>query len=546
MVSGEIPAGALHRAACARHLDDLAHAAERGFRWQPEKGEACVAFFENVLRHFKGEWAGQTIRLEPWQRFLVYVVLSWVHAESELRRFRNVFVELPRGNGKSTLVSGLALWLTFFDDEPGADSFAIATKRDQAKIVWDAARQMVLASPSLQKKLRNFQASISSKDVMLAQKFVPLGADADTLDGLRPHFVSADEVHRHPTADLINIMQTGMGTRRHPMLFEITTAGVNRTGPWWEHREYSIKVLERAHADDSWFAFIAGADAADDWTLDETHKKANPNYGVSVKPEYMRQECAKAQAMPLYENDFRRLHLGQLVTTAERVLSTDDWRACASPSPIDLHELRRVPCFGGLDLSNRNDITAFVLWWQLEHERFVMVPHFWVPKDNIDKRAKQDRVPYDVWERKGLLTATPGNVIDHRRVRQDIVAVCEQFNVREIGYDPWSATESAVALEDEGLTMVPIRQGYATISEPTKKFVALVQAKQITHDGNAVMEWMIDNLAVSTDPAGNLKPDKAKARERIDGVAAAVTGLARAMLHTNGESVYTRRGIATL
>lgn len=499
-----------------------------------------------MLRHFKGEWAGQTIKLEPWQRFIVIVILSWLHADTGYRRFRNVFVELPRGNGKSTLVSGLALWLTFFDDEPGADSYSIATKRDQAKIVWDAARQMVLASPSLSKRLQPFQNSISSRDTSLAQKLVPLGADANTLDGLRPHFVSADEVHRHATADLINVMQTGMGTRRHPMLFEITTAGVNRTGPWWEHREYSIKILEQRHADDGWFALIASADAEDDWTVEETWAKANPNYGVSVKDGYMRAEASKAQAMPIYESDFRRLHLGQIVSQETKVLALDDWRACKTATRIDLGALRRLACFGGLDLSSSTDLTAFVLLWQLAEDHVVLVPRFWMPEARIAKRSHEDRVPYDVWQRQGFLTATPGNIVDYRQVRREIVAACESLNVKEIGYDPWSATESAVALEDEGLIMVPIRQGYATISEPTKRFVSLVQAKHVEHDGNPVMEWMIDNFAIETDPAGNIKPSKRKARERIDGVAAAITGLARVMVSSGAVSAYTRRGIISL
>lgn len=546
VVAGEIPAGKYHLGACARHLRDLDTAGERGLEWRPEHGERCDQFFATVLRHYQGEWAGQPIVLEPWQKFIVYSLLGWRQAATGFRRFRTSFVELPRGNGKSTIAGGLGLWLTFFDGEPGAQSFVIATKTEQAKIVFEAARQMVLASPSLMQRLGVFKNNLYYEQN--ASKLMPLGADAKTLDGLRPYFVCADEVHAHPTPDLINIMETGMGTRRDPLMFEITTAGTNRTGPWWPHREYTQRVLDQSHVDDTWFGLIAAADAEDDWTQLETAIKANPNYGVSVKPEKLIADCNKAQAMSIFESDFRRLHLGQLVSQQEKVIQLDDWRACARDfEKVDLKALRRQPCYGGLDLSRSDDITAFVLLFPIEETRLLLIPHFWIPAERVAKRVQLDRVPVDVWIRQGWLHTTPGNIIDFRSVRADILAACANFNVREVGYDPWSALETATTLEDEGLTMVPIRQGFVTISEPTKRFIAMVQARQIEHDGNPVMEWMIDNFAIKTDPAGNLKPDKEQARERIDGVAAAITGLARAMLiGSRGGSVYRERGIVTL
>jgi len=539
VVAGRVPAGVYHRLACERHLRDLENLTS--YTWEPSYGHQLEQFFSTVLVHTKGEWANQHIQLQPWQLFALSSIVSWRRKDG-MRRFRTAFIELPRGNAKSTMAAGLGLWLTFFDGEPGAEAYAIATKRDQARIVFDAAKRMVMMSKSLRKRIKLREHNMYSLET--ASRFVPLGADHNTLDGLRAQFVVADEVHAHPTSSLINVMLTSMGTRRHPLLLEITTAGVNHTGPWWEHRQYTHRVLDKLHQDDTWFGMIACADPEDDWTAETTWIKANPNWSVSVKDDFIRSECLKAQSMPLYQNDFRRLHLGQLVQQQDRVIALDKWRSCGMD--IDWNAFIGKPCWGGLDLSTTTDVSAFVLVWHVDNKVYVQ-PHFWVPKERISERSSRDLVPYDLWSKEGYIHTTPGNVIDHRFIRKHVLDLCQQYRVREVAYDPWSAVETATQLNEEGLTVVPIRQGFSSLSEPTKRFVTMVEGGTLHHQNHPVLDWMADNLAVETDAAGNIKPSKRRARERIDGIVAIITALARVMVHSGDKtSVLKSRGLIVL
>jgi phage terminase large subunit-like protein len=518
VASGKVPAGALHRLACQRHLKDLA---AKRFRFDPAAADRGVSFFPKVLRHYKGEWAGQPITLEPWQAFNVGSLWGW-RQEDGLRRYRTGFDELCRGQGKSTIAGGIGLLGTFFDDEPGAEGYSIATKKDQARIVFDAARRMVLASPGMLKRGIVPQQHILLHD-STASKFQPLGADADTLDGLRPHMVIADEVHAHKSPDVIEIMQTGMGTRRQPLLFEITTAGQERLSIWWQHREYSRQVLEGVIEDDTWWAFIACADETDDWTSPATWRKANPNYGISVKPEFLEAECRKAVNMPAYEPTFRRLHVGQLVEQTERVISRAQWDACAAD--YDWSAFAGRPVYAGLDLSSTTDLTACT-WMAIDPDGKVRVwPQIWIPESRLANST--DRVPYRTWAAHGWLSTTPGSVVDYERVRADIVTRSKTVKLQQLGFDPWNATESATKLAGElgDEHVLEVRQGYASMSEPTKRLLALLASGQFVHPNNPVMTWCADNLAVSMDPAGNLKPDKDKSRQRIDPMVALLNAM---------------------
>lgn len=512
-----IPAGELHRLACTRHLSDL-----RGtrFRWDVAAADAAVAFFPQVLRHYKGEWARQPITLEPWQAFVVGSLWGW-RQENGLRRYRVGFAELCRGQGKSTIAGGIGLLGTFFDGEPGAEGYSIATKKDQARIVFEAARRMVLASPALLKRITPQQHVLLQE--ASASKFLPLGADADTLDGLRPHIVIADEVHAHKSADVIEIMQTGMGTRRQPLMFEITTAGQERTTVWWQHREYSRQILEGRVDDDTFFAFIACADEADDWQSPKVWRKANPNYGVSVKPEFLASECRKAVNMPAYEPTFRRLHCGQLVEQDTRVIARAQWDACGEA--YDWSAFVGRPVYVGLDLSTTTDLTACT-WVTTDPDGSLRVwPQVWIPEARLADHT--DRVPYRLWAQHGWLTVTPGSVVDYARVRADIIAKAATCDVVALGYDPWNATETALALAQQlgEKVVLEVRQGYGTLSEPTKRLMALLASRLIRHPQSPVLTWTADNLAVTTDPAGNLKPDKGKSRQRIDPMVALIMAL---------------------
>jgi phage terminase large subunit-like protein len=521
VVRGRVAVGRYHGLACARHLRDLDARTTKGWRWDRQAAADALAFF-GLLRHWKGPLAGQPLTLDPFGAFIIGAICGWKRTDG-LRRFRTAFEEEPRGNGKSTRLAGLTLWLGFFDGEAGAENYSIATKRDQARIIFENARQMVTRSPGLGRRLHVGAHNIHR--VESASKFEPLSSDANTIDGLRPHIVTVDEVHAHKDAQLINLMMTGMGTRLQPLMHEITTAGVNRHGPWWAHREYTRLVLEGEVEDEAWFGLIAGADPDDDWTDARIHAKANPNLGNSISPDFLASECRKAQKMPIYQNDFRRLYVGQLVEQQDRVIPWGAWQACAS-SEIDWTVLRRRPCYGGLDLATTRDLSALVLVWPLDDGRLVVRPWFWVPRENVRDRSEHDRVPYDQWMHAGWLRVTDGSVTDYAHIRRDLGAIAQEFTLGPLGYDPWNAGQLALQLEGDGLVCVEIRQSFQMLSEPTKRLIALVVDRQIVQPDHPVLTWNVDNLTVKTDASGNLRPDKSTALERIDGAVALIMALA--------------------
>lgn len=526
VVSGAVPAGRWHRASCARHLADVT-AAQRGaspYAWRPDLAEKFFRF-TRLLRHYKGEWGGQRIVLERWQQFVLGSVMGWVHRGTTLRRFRNSFVELPRGQGKSTMAGALLVYLTFFDGEPGADGYVVATKKDQAKIVFGAARQMVLRSPPIKRYVTAKRYNLHNDATESHAE--PLGANEDTLDGLRPHIVIADEVHKQATPELIGVMQDGMGTRRHPHLLEITTAGLDDdTTVYGQHYRLSCQVLDGSLDVPEWFAFIAHADQEDDPWAEETWRKANPNYGISVKPEHLAKMAKIARANPAAQASFRRVYLGQKVEDREETyFSRAHWDQC--PELPDEVVLRAAPCWVGLDLSSSVDLTAAVLVWRLEGDVIAVRPWFWVPEANLEERRARDRVPYDAWLAQGHLQVTEGNTIDRGAVRRAVVALAREWGAQLVAYDPWHAGEMTQAMQDEdGLRMVPVPQQFSRLSEPTKRLQALILEGKVAHGRHPILRWMVGNARVRTDDKENVLLCKKRSRARIDGLAALVTALA--------------------
>ena len=536
VVAGEVPANRLMRLACARHLDDLSSAGARGLRFDLEAARHAIDFF-GFLRHSKGEWAGQVFALAPWQAFVVGSLFGWQRADG-LRRFRTGYCAVPRKNGKSTLSAGIGLYLLVADREPGAEVYSAATTRDQARIVFDEAKRMVISSPALKRRvevlINNLHVETS------AARFMPLSADASTMDGLNVHGAIIDELHAHRTRHVVDVLETATSARRQPLLFEITTAGYDRHSICYEHHDYGIKVLEGTVQDDSWFAFIAAADEGDDWTSPEVWRKANPSFGLSVKEDDLARKADKAVALPGAQNAFRRMHLNEWTEQAERWIDIAAWDAC--DAPLDLEELRGRTCFGGLDLSTTTDITALAWVFPPEHddERWRVLSRYFVPAENLLRRAERDRVPYDLWARQGFIEATSGNVVDYGAIEQRIAGDSALFQVREIAYDPWNATHIALRLQDEGATMIEFRQGFRSMSAPTRELEKLIVSRKLAHGGNPVTRWMAANLAVAQDPAGNLKPAKDKSTERIDGMVALIMAIGRAMLPQEPEltSIY--------
>jgi phage terminase large subunit-like protein len=526
VVAGKVPAGELHRLAAERHLRDMKEAKARGLKWNAKQAAEAVEFVSH-LRHYKGEWAGKRLALTDFQTFIVGSLFGWFKADG-MRRYRQAFVELCRGQGKSTLAAAIALLGGFFDGEAGAESYCVATKRDQAKIVFETARRMVLASPGLRKRLGVQLYNIH--DTKTASKLEPLGADADTLDGLRPHIVVADEIHAHKSSAVIDVMQTGMGTRQQPLLFEITTAGIGTENVWWKHREYSDRVLRGVIQDDTWFAFIACADPDDDWTQEATWRKANPNYGISVKPDYIEAQCRKAQSMPSFQNAFRRLHCGQVMEQDERWLDMGMWDRCSAD--VDEEELRGRESYWGLDLATVKDISALIGLFPDDNGGFDVLCRFFIPAEGARARAERDRVPYPQWIDEGHIIATEGNVTDYDVIREHMRELAERFDVRCIAYDRWNATQLITQLQGDGAECVPIGQGMVSMSAPAKELEKLLLGGAIRHGGNPVLRWMASNVAIEQDAAGNIKPSKRKSTERIDGIVAACMALSEAMRRT--------------
>jgi phage terminase large subunit-like protein len=522
VVDGDEAANELLRAACARHLADLTVARDRGWRWSAETAERAIAFFAK-LRHYKGEWAGQPIDLQPFQRFIVGSLFGWL-LEDGRRRYRQAYCEQPRGQGKSTTAAGIALRLLAFDGEPGAEVYCAATKKDQAKIAWETARQIVLRVPALAQRIEPLKTHLYHH--ASSSKLVPLGGDEDTLDGLRPNGIILDEVHAMKTSGVIDVLSTGTGTRRQPLLFEITTAGVGSVGVCADHHQYSSQVVRGIVDDPSWFGCIIGADPKDDWRDPAIWAKANPNFGISVKADDLARKCLQAQHIPAFESEFRRLHLGQWVQAAERYLPMAQWDSEANSATIDRAALRGQPCVIGMDVSAKFDFTAAVAVFRRPDGGVVVLPTIWAPEAAV-QQSRRALVPLEAWVRAGHLHVTPGDVIDQAFIRAALLELSREFDVRELAYDSWNATSLATELQADGLTPVEVRQGYRTLSEPTKQLAEFVAKGQLQHGGHPVLRWMADNLIVRTDPNGNVAPDKARAAEKIDGVVALIMALSR-------------------
>lgn len=517
-----------------------------GYYFDDTAAQVTVNFFEKLLVHVKGEWADQPFLLQDWQKEdIIRPLFGWKQADGT-RKYRTAYIEVPRKNGKSNLASGIALFLLFADGEKGAEIYSAAADRDQAHIVFDLAKTMTDKAPQLNKISKIYKRSIVYSE---AESFYRvLSADVPTKHGFNAHGVVVDELHAQPNRDLVDVLVTSTGARRQPLTIFITTAGYDRESICWEYHEYARQVLEGIIDDPSFFAYIMATDPEDDWTDPEIWAKANPGLGTQVKMDYLENQARRAQNSPAYQNTFRRMHLNQWTQQESRWLSMEAWDACGGP--INAKLLEGAPCYGGLDLASTSDIASFVLTFPAEEgeeEQFAWLPFFWIPEENMIGRARKDRVPYDAWVRDKFITATEGNVIDYGYIVRDIEALAEIYNIKEIAFDRWGAFQVSQQMEGAGFVMVGFGQGFASMSAPTKELLRLILDRKLHHGNNPVLRWMADNLVVSTDPAGNVKPNKAKSREKIDGVVAGVMGLDRAIRHGNiGGSVYDERGILTL
>ena len=504
--------------------------------------------FIQCLCHTKGVWAGRPFMLLPWQEQIIRDLFGTIK-KNGYRQFNTAYVEIPKKNGKSELAAALALLLTCGDREERAEVYSCAADRQQASIVFEVAADMVRMCPALNRMVK---INASTKRLVFLPTnsiYQVLSADAYSKHGFNIHGVLFDELHTQTDRRLFDVMTKGSGdARMQPLYFLITTAGTDTKSVCYEQHQKALDIIAGKKKDSTFYPCIYGASQEDDWTDPKVWKKANPSLGYTIQIDKVKAACDSAKQNPTEENAFRQLRLNQWVKQAVRWMQMDKWNACNTP--VDMEALEGRVCYGGLDLSSTTDISAFVLVFPpLEDgDPYQVLPWMWIPEDNMELRILRDHVPYDVWHRQGFLEATEGNVIHYAYIEKAIQRLGERFNIREIAYDRWGATQMVQDLEGMGFTVVPFGQGFRDMSPPTKELMRLVLSKEIAHGGHPVLSWMMDNVYVRTDPAGNIKMDKERSTEKIDGAVAMVMALDRAIRNGNdtSESVYDSRGIISI
>ncbi|AQU06098.1 terminase large subunit [Dehalococcoides mccartyi] len=501
----------------------------------------ALTFIEN-LKHTKGEWAGQPFKLMAWQKDIVTRLFGTLNPDGT-RQYRTCYIEVPRKNGKSTLAAAIANYLLFADGEAGAEIYSAAADRGQASLVFNEAAHMVRTHPAL---LSRSKVLDSVKRIIIPRNnsfYQTLSAEAYTKHGLNAHGIIFDELHTQKNRELWDVLTTSGGTRRQPLTVAITTAGVDRNSICWELHDYAQKILSGIVEDDTFLPVIYAATDDDNWEDESVWYKANPGLGEFRSIDEMKQMYRRAKETPALEMTFRQLYLNQWVSSYERWLPMDKWDTCGAP--FALKELDGQDCYAGLDLASTTDLTALVLVFPNGEGGFQVIPHFWIPLDNIHEAAKRDRVPYPLWLKQGLIHATAGNIIDYTAVEATIDELAEIYHIREIAFDNWNACRLSQDLTDKGYTMVPFSQSVKNMSPPTKELMNITLSGKLKHGGHPVLRWNADNMMVYRDSNDNLKPNKQKATGRIDGMVALIMALDRAIKHENitPHSVYENRGV---
>ncbi len=538
VVAGDIPTGRWVRLACQRQLDDLARFKGKGspYRFNPAltdragrpftPADNICAFIER-LPHVKGPLAGQPIRLEPWQVFILTTVFGWVKPDGK-RRFRRVMIEVPRGNGKSAISSAVGLYMLTADGEGGAEIYSLATTRDQARIVFGDAQAMARASKGFRSR---FGVSVGAHNIHVlatGSKFEALSAEGSTLDGLNIHFGCIDELHAHKTRTVYDVVETATGKRDNSLLWVITTAGSNRAGICYEVRGFVTRLLDSVFADDSQFGIIYGIDEGDDWGDEASLIKANPNWAVSVRPDVLLPLQAKAMQLPSAVNNFKTKHLNEWVNADTAWMDMRAWERGTEPA-LDIETFAGRPCWIGLDLASKTDIAALVVLFS--HPEidggFAVFGRYFLPEETALASGNSQ---YEGWMRSGRLTATPGNVIDFGWVEAELLGLSSRFAVEAVAFDPFQATQLSTRMLAEGLPMIEVRPTVLNFSEPMKILEALVLQGKLRHDGDPVLAWMASNVVAHLDAKDNIYPRKERPEQKIDGIVALIMALARALL----------------
>ncbi len=557
VISGDIVAGQLIVRACERFVRDLTRQRTANFKFYFDADEANRACeFIEGLPHIKGEWAkrGLLIEMEDWQCFVVANIFGWKCSETtydeygneemveDTRRFRTLYLEVARKNAKSTLLSGIGLYMLMADGEAGAEVYSAATTHKQAKIVWQDAKLMAEKAAGMRE---HFGVATNMKAIYVldtAAKFEPLHSKGETLDGLNVHCGINDELHAHPKRDLYDVIETATGSRTQPLILNITTAGTNKAGICYELRTYSVKILQRVIEDETFLPIIYTLDVGrndgvpDDDPMDRSNWiKANPNYGVSVYPFDMERLAKKAEESPASMNNFLTKRLNIWCNAEAAWMNMIAWDRCADHT-LREEDFLHLPCWLGVDLASKIDVNAVVRLYKdvIDGETHVYCfPSFYLPQAAVDEGTNSQ---YDGWRRRGLLTVTDGNVIDMDRIEDDVIAMRDNRDLQEVCYDPGhNATQWATHLDDEGLDMIEVRPTVLNFSEPMKWWEALVKDGRFHHDGNEVMTWMVSNVVVKHDMKDNIFPRKERIENKIDGPVAVCMGMNRLLADENAQ-----------
>ncbi|HHT7658619.1 TPA: terminase large subunit [Streptococcus suis] len=507
------------------------------------KADRAVTFINN-LSHTKGKWAGKRFDLLPWQEQIVRDLFGIVKEDGN-RQFLTAYIEIPKKNGKSELAAAIALYLLYADNEASAEVYGAACDRNQASIVFDVAKQMVQMSRPLEKRSKIMGATKRIVNYSNAGFYQVLSAETGTKHGLNVSGLVFDEIHAQPNRHLYDVLTKGSGdAREQPLFFIITTAGTDRNSICYELHTKALDILNGRKKDTSFYPVVYGLSDEDDWNDEANWRRANPSLGYTIGIDRVREAYQQALDNPAEENVFKQLRLN--MWTSSSVAWIPEHVYAKGNDPIQYENLKGRSCYAGLDLSSTSDITAFVLVFppRFEEENYIVLPYFWLPEDTLELRCRRDHVLYDVWERQGYIKTTEGNVVHYGFIEKFIEDLSEIYHIKEIAYDRWNATQMVQNLEEMGLTLVPFGQGYKDMSPPSKELYKLMMEGKIQHGGHPVLKWMGQNVVMRQDPAGNIKPDKEKSVEKIDGIVALIMGLDRCIRHQTDEgSVYDERGI---
>jgi len=512
-----------------------------------DAGANHVVNFVRNLRHTKAQWHGKPFELIEWQEEIIRDIFGTVNPKTGYRQYDTAYIEIPKKQGKSELGAALALYLMAADGEYEAEVYGCATDKEQASIIFDVAVSMVEQCPALKKRIKLILSRKRMIYLPTKSVYKVLSSDIRNKHGFNVSGCIFDELHAQPNRDLWDVMTKGSGDARlQPLTIALTTAGNDKNSICYELHQKTIDIAEGRKTDGAFYGKIYGLTPDDDWEDEKNWYKANPSLGHTVSIEKVRRAYESAKGNPVEEALFKQLRLDIWTDKATHWLSMTDWDA--NDETVDPELLKGRECYGGLDLSSTGDLTALVLCFppRNEDEKYIFLAWFWIPEENMHMRSNKDHVPYDKWYAQGFIQATPGNVIDYRRIENTIEQIAETYVVKEIAYDRYNATEIIMNLSDEGLTMVPFGQGYRDMSPPTKQIFVEIKRKNIVHNNNPVLRWNFGNVCIETNTPECEKPSKKYSREKIDGAVAAIMAFDRATRHTDTSSVYDSRGLIIL